>query len=122
MIYFDNAATSFPKPRRVCDEAVRAITEYGGNPGRGAHPLTLAAAEKIYACREALAAFLGLSAPERVVFTLNTTHALNIAIKGILRRGDHVLISALEHNAVRRPIERLAAEGGITYETFPVLG
>lgn len=122
MIYLDNAATTFPKPRRVCDEVLRAISEYGGNPGRGAHPLSLAAAEKIYACREALASFLGLNAPERVIFTLNTTHALNIAIKGFLRAGDHVLISELEHNAVRRPLARLAAEKGVTFDTFPVLG
>ena len=122
MIYLDNAATTFPKPRFVCEEAARAISEYGGNPGRGAHPLSLAAAEKIYACREALASFLGLNTPERVVFTANTTHALNIAIKGFLRSGDHVLISELEHNAVRRPLARLFAERGVIFETFPVLG
>ena len=122
MIYLDNAATTFPKPRSVCEEVGRAISEYGGNPGRGAHALSLAAAEKIYSCREALAEFFGLDAPERVVFTLNTTYALNLAIKGLLGPGEHALISELEHNAVCRPLAALAAERQITFDTFPVLG
>lgn len=122
MIYLDNAATTFPKPRRVREETMRAITEYGGNPGRGAHALSLAAAEKIFACRELLAEFLGLDAPERIIFTLNTTHALNLALSGLLRRGDHVLYSELEHNAVRRPICHMIKHRGISADTFPVLG
>lgn len=122
MIYLDNAATTFPKPCRVTDEVVRCITRYGGNPGRGSHPLALAAAEQIYTCREAVSRFLGVGAPERVIFTQNTTYALNMVIKGFLQQDDHVLISELEHNAVRRPVCRLAAEGRITYSVFPVLG
>ncbi len=122
MIYLDNAATSFPKPRRVAEEQLRCMQIYGGNPGRGSHALALAAAEKIYECREELASFFGSSNPENVIFTMNTTMALNTAIKGLLRHGDHVLISDMEHNAVFRPIYKLARDGVITYnvfETFP---
>ena len=122
MIYLDNAATTFPKPRHVSAEVLRCLTEYCGNPGRGSHRLALAAAEQIYSCREALSTFLGVGAPERILFTQNTTYALNLAIKGFLQKGDHVLISELEHNAVRRPICRLAAEGKITFDVFPVVG
>lgn len=122
MVYLDNAATTFPKPHRVTSEVARCISEYCGNPGRGSHRLALAAAEQIFSCREALSSFLGVGAPERILFTQNTTYALNLAIKGFLRQGDHVLISELEHNAVRRPICALAAKGKITFDVFPVLG
>ncbi len=118
MIYLDNAATSFPKPRRVAEEQLRCMQFYGGNPGRGSHALSLAAAEKIYECREELASFFGSDNPENVIFTMNTTMALNTAIKGLLRRGDHVLLSDMEHNAVFRPIYKLAHEGVITYDVF----
>lgn len=118
MIYFDNAATSFPKPRRVAEEQMRCMQFYGGNPGRASHALALAAAEKIYECREELASFFGCPNPENVIFTMNTTMALNTAIKGLLRRGDHVLISDMEHNAVFRPIYKLARDGDITYDVF----
>lgn len=122
MIYLDNAATTFPKPRRVVQAVYRCIDEYCGNPGRGSHALAMAAAEQIYTCREALCELLGAPSPERILFTQNTTYALNLAIKGLLKAGDHVLISELEHNAVRRPVCRLAAEGRITYDVFPALG
>ena len=122
MIYLDNAATSFPKPRSVVEEQLRCMQIYGGNPGRGSHSLALAAAEKIYECREELASFFGCSNPENVIFTMNTTMALNTAIKGLLKHGDHVLISDMEHNAVFRPIYKMARDGVINYdvfETFP---
>ena len=96
MIYFDNAATTFPKPASVNNEVGRCIRSYCGTPGRGSHTLSRAAAEKIYECREEAASFFGLDAPENVIFTVNTTAALNMAIKGLLRRGDHVLISDME--------------------------
>ena len=121
MIYFDNAATTFPKPASVSTEVGRCIRSYCGNPGRGAHALSRAAAEKIYECREEAAGLLGLDAPENVVFTVNTTAALNMAIKGLLRQGDHVLISDMEHNSVWRPIDRLAREGQISYDVFSTL-
>ncbi|NLW74192.1 MAG: aminotransferase class V-fold PLP-dependent enzyme [Clostridiales bacterium] len=120
MIYLDNAATSFPKPSCVCKEVLRCLENYCGNPGRGAHSLSLAAAEKVYECRENAAALFGCE-PENIIFTLNTTHALNIVIKGVLRPGDHVLLSDLEHNSVFRPIWRLAQEGIIEYDIFPSL-
>ena len=118
MIYLDNAATSFPKPRRVAEEQLRCMQTYGGNPGRGSHALALAAAEKIYECREELASFFGCQNPENVIFTMNTTMALNIVMKGLLQSGDHVLISDMEHNAVFRPIYKLARDGKITYDVF----
>lgn len=119
MIYLDNAATSFPKPDAVCNEVSNCLKNYCGNPGRGAHSLSMAAAEKVYECRELASTFFGCSDPANIIFTLNTTHALNILIKGVLRHGDHVLISDFEHNSVFRPVYRLAADGIITYDVFP---
>ena len=119
MVYLDNAATGFPKPRRVWEEQERCMRTYCGNAGRGSHRLAMRAAEKIYECREQVARLMGCSHPENVIFTPNATAAINISVKGLLRRGDHVLISDLEHNAVWRPICRLAREGKITYGIFP---
>ncbi len=121
MIYLDNAATSFPKPPRVWEEMQRCMRQYCGNPGRGSHALSLAAAEAIYACREEAAAFFGAPSPANVIFTANTTMALNMAIKGLLRPGDHVLLSDMEHNAVYRPVQKLTSEGKITFDVFPSL-
>lgn len=118
VIYLDNAATTFPKPRSVSLEVARCIKYYCGNPGRSSHALAKASAGKIYECRERTASYFGSEAPENVVFTMNATHALNTAIKGILRRGDHVIISDMEHNAVYRPIEKLSRENFITYDIF----
>lgn len=119
MIYLDNAATTFPKPGAVLNEVSRCVRSYCGNPGRGSHALSRASAEKIYECREEASSFFGLDTPENVIFTVNTTVALNMAIKGLLRHGDHVLISDMEHNAVLRPIAELARRGEITYDVFP---
>lgn len=119
MIYFDNAATSFPKPREVNREVLRCLTCYGGNAGRGSHALSLAAAEKIFECRERVAELFSVFDPARVFFTMNTTHSLNTVIKGTLKQGDHVLISDIEHNAVYRPIYKLAKEGKITFDIYP---
>ena len=122
MIYLDNAATTFPKPECVPREVMRCMTEYGGNPGRSGHILSLAAAKKVFSCREELCDLFGVSDPARVIFTQNTTHSLNLAIKGLLCAGDHVLISDMEHNSVLRPIEKLHSDGIIEYdvfETFP---
>lgn len=118
MIYLDNAATGFPKPQTVIDEVARCMRQYCGNPGRGSHRLAMEAAEKIFECRVSLASFFGAENPESVIFTPNATAALNLAIKGLLKDGDHVLISDMEHNAVLRPIHRLAKEGKITYDVF----
>lgn len=118
MIYLDHAATSFPKPRRVIDEQTRCMRQYCGNPGRGSHALSMAAAERIYRCRCEAAELFGAQTPESVVFTMNATMAINTVIKGILRPGDHVIFSDLEHNAVYRPIYRMARQGLISYDTF----
>jgi selenocysteine lyase/cysteine desulfurase len=119
MIYLDNAATTFPKPASVYREADRFVRTSCGNPGRGSHTLALAAAECVFGCRVALAELYGMEAPERVIFVPNTTVGLNLAIKGFVRPGDHVLLSDLEHNSVYRPVVRLAQQGMITYDLFP---
>ena len=119
MIYLDNAATSFPHPPRVAEEQFRCLQKECGNPGRGSHALSLAAAEKIYACREELAKLFHTPYPQNVIFTMNTTMALNIAIKGLIQRGGHILFSDMEHNAVVRPIRKLEMNGVITASTFP---
>ncbi len=118
LIYLDHAATSFPKPLAVRNEVARCLCQYGGNPGRGAHSLSMRAAEKVFECRERVASLFGVDEPERVLFTLNTTYALNLALKGLLREGDHVILSDLEHNAVWRPLYQWQEEGKITFSTF----
>ena len=122
LIYFDNAATSYPKPPGVAYEVLRCINEYCGNPGRSAHPLALASDEAIYSCRCALAELFSVGSPENFVFTSNATHALNIAIKSRVRAGDRILISDIEHNAVLRPIHRLKTEGVCNYSLFDTSG
>ncbi len=119
--YLDNAATTFPKPRAVYSEVYRCMTRYCGNAGRGAHSLSLGAAKKIFECRAILADLLGVGELERISFTLNTTYALNTVIKGLLRPGDHVLLSDIEHNAVFRPIYKAAMRGEIEYDVFSSL-
>ena len=119
MIYFDNAATTFPKPAGVVREIKRCMTHYCGNPGRSSHKLSVASAKKIYECRCALAEMFGASDAEKVVFTYNTTYALNTAIKSTLKKGDHVLLSDLEHNSVLRPISKLCKGGYCDYDIFP---
>lgn len=121
MIYLDNAATTFPKPISVIEEIKRCVAVYGGNPGRGSHSLSLSAARKVFECRNALAELFGAADTDRVFFTLNTTHGINTVIKGLLKHGDHVIISDMEHNAVFRPIYKLATEGMIEYDVFETL-
>ena len=87
MIYLDNAATTFPKPRSVSVAYNNVVRLYGGNPGRSGHRLSLAAAEAVFNVREALAEFFGITKPENIVFTANCTSALNLAISGIAKRG-----------------------------------
>ncbi|NJE74225.1 aminotransferase class V-fold PLP-dependent enzyme [Pseudoflavonifractor sp. SW1122] len=106
MIYLDAAATSFLKPPCVAQAVVDAMHTVG-SPGRGAHPLTLAASRTVWACREAVAELLGATDPARVCFTPNSTVALNTAICGLYGPGDHVITTALEHNSVLRPLYRL---------------
>ncbi len=115
--YLDHAATSWPKPRAVEEAVVACMTRSGGNPGRGSHRLALAAAEEVYRCREVAGELFG-TAPERVIFTLHATHALNLIIKGIMGRGGHALCSDMEHNAVLRPLYHLQEQGICTFDTF----
>ncbi len=121
MIYLDNAATTFPKPRSVIREVEHAVTDYGGNPGRSGHRLSLEAARAVYACREAVCDEFG-GLPENVVFTQNATHSLNLAIKAFAKKcgGGHVAISSIEHNSVRRPVAALCGDGGWDYSVYDV--
>lgn len=118
LIYLDHAATSYPKPVAVRNEVARCLYDYGGNPGRGTHALSMKAAEKVYECREKLASFFGVADPERILFTMNTTYALNLALKGLAHEGDHVILSDMEHNAVWRPLYQWEQEGKIKTDTF----
>ena len=113
MIYLDNAATSFPKPPQVIRAMTDALQNYGANPGRGGHQLAIQAGRTVEKCREAAAALLG-ARPERVIFTRNCTESLNLAITGTLHKGDEVICSHGEHNAVMRPLERFVSRGDIT--------
>lgn len=117
MIYFDNPATTFPKPPCLCEEISKCLKSYCGNPGRSSHALSLKSAEKIYETRALLADLFGAS-PENVVFTYNTTYALNIAIKSFLKPRSHILISDIEHNAVFRPVSALSRENLCSYSFF----
>lgn len=110
MIYFDNAATTMQKPEVV----VRAVTEALcrlGNAGRGVHDAALDASRVIFDARAKLAEFFHAENPKQIVFTANATESLNIAIKGILQEGDHVLTTALEHNSVLRPLYEMEEQG-----------
>ena len=107
MIYLDNAATSFPKPLEVYDEVYRCMKAYCANPGRGSHEMAIISGEAVLDARETIGNFLGIADPLRLCFTKNATEALNIAIKGILKENDHVIISGMEHNSVVRPLKSL---------------
>lgn len=106
MIYFDQAASSFPKPPEVTNAMVEAINEYGANPGRGSHSLARRAANMINQTREKAATLFGCSNPKKALFYQNATIALNQAIKGLdWKKGDHVIATSFEHNSIRRPLE-----------------
>lgn len=109
MIYLDNAATTFPKPGAVYRALDICARRHGGNPGRGSHRLSAAAAAEIFSCREAVAELFHGS-PENVVLTLNATYALNLAINALFRSGGEIVISGIEHNAVLRPVAATGAE------------
>ena len=115
VIYLDNAATSWPKPGEVCTGMVGFQTGVGANPGRSGHRLSVEAARVLYQARERVATLFNVDDPLRVIFTLNATDSLNIAMRGLLRPGDHVITSSLEHNSVMRPLRRLEKKGvGVT--------
>lgn len=110
MIYLDNAASSHPKPSSVYEAADRTL-RLGANPGRSGHGAALAAARQVLEARESVARLLGVGDASRVVFTLNGTHALNLALKGVLRPGDHAVTTRMEHNSVVRPLAALEGRG-----------
>jgi len=111
MIYLDNAATTYPKPKTVYQGVMRAMTEYGANPGRGSHAMAIEGARVIYETRELMAQLFNLDDPMKVIFTFNATDGLNQAIKGVLNPGDHVITTTMEHNSVLRPIKELEKYG-----------
>ncbi len=117
MIYLDNAATTLHKPPQVMDAVVRAMTAMG-NAARGAHGGALEAARTVYNTRVKLARLFGCPRPDHVIFTANSTEALNIAISGLIRPGDHVITTDCEHNSVLRPLYRLE-EGGAALDVVP---
>ena len=114
MIYLDNAATSYPKPPMVVRAMAGTLSRLGGNPGRSGHKLSLCGGRVIEHCREILAEELEAPAAEQIVFTSGCTEALNLAIRGSLFRGDEVLCSHAEHNAVMRVLKGLEQQGEIT--------
>src|SRR5699024_2252276 len=108
MIYFDQAASSFPKPSEVTDAVVKALNEIGANPGRGGHALARKAANIIQQTREKASNLFGCSNPKRALFYPNATVALNQAIKGLTwQKGDHIITTSVEHNSIRRPLENV---------------
>lgn len=117
-IYLDNAATSFPKPDGVAEAVYDYIKHNGMNIGRGAYADAFASAGGVYETREMLCELFGFDKPSNVVFTMNVTEALNMALKGLLKGGDHVVVTSLEHNAVMRPLTQLT-EMGVTFDRAP---
>ena len=116
MIYFDNAATSWPKPQSVVQAMSRSLQLFGGNPGRGGYEMAMQTAQMVYNTRKTASELFFMNQPENIVFTQNCTHALNLLIYGLLKKGDRVVISDLEHNSVVRPLYDLKNKEIITVE------
>lgn len=115
MIYLDNAATTKYKPEEVYAAANYYLQEIGVSPGRGSYLLGIEASRMLYKSRCTIGKFFGMTSPERVLFTKNSTEAINMFLNGFLNQGDHVIISCYEHNAVLRPIQKLKEQGIIEY-------
>jgi cysteine desulfurase family protein len=113
-LYLDNAATSSPKPPEVLEAVVRYATELGGSPGRGNYREAREAGAMLNECRRRINTLIGGSNPNHVIFTLNCSDALNMGIKGVLRPGDHVITTELDHNSILRPLNKLVADGVVT--------
>lgn len=111
LIYFDNAATSYPKPPQVLKAMIKFTEKIGGNPGRSGHRLSVRAGEVVEGAREAVAELFNIKDPLRVAFSHNASHALNFALLGLLEPGDHVITTSLEHNSVARPLRYLEGQG-----------
>ena len=119
IVYLDNAATTFPKPREVLQQALDAYARFGVNPGRSGYDLCLVAGELVFETRKALATFFGGDKPERLVFAANASDALNLAIQGLLHAGDHAITTTLEHNSVIRPLNHLKRDRGVAVDFVP---
>lgn len=119
MIYFDNAATTRQKPEEVYDAFNYYVREIGTSPGRGSYSLAIQASRMLYQSRKTVCDFFGATNPNNIVFTKNSTEAINFFFNGFLKKGDHVLISPFEHNAVLRPIHSLKEKGIIDYTVLP---
>lgn len=115
MIYFDNAATTKYKPDAVIEAVNYYLREIGVSPGRGSYSLGIEASRMLYKSRCAIGKYFGMSRPDRVLFTKNSTEAINLLFNGFLKKGDHVIISCYEHNAVLRPLHNLKKKGIIDY-------
>ncbi len=111
MIYLDNAATTWPKPEETIIAMEECIRNAGANPGRGGHKMSLDAGRIIFETREEAARLFKVGDPVRIIFTGNATESLNLALKGLLNPGDHVITSSMEHNAVARPLHVLQRQG-----------
>ena len=119
MIYLDNAATTFIKPKTVYKEVRKCLKKYCGNSGRGGHSLSMTAGEIVYRCREEIAKLFNIYNPLSISFSLNATQSLNMGIKGFLKENDHVLISPFEHNSVVRPLNKLK-DINVSYTVLPI--
>lgn len=113
MIYLDNAATSYPKPENVYVAIDQCMREYCANPGRGGHSMSIASGKAVFQARTKIADFFNIKEPTQLAFTKNATEALNIAIKGTLNPGDHVITTSMEHNSVIRPLKTMERDFGI---------
>jgi len=111
MIYFDNAATTYPKPENVYQAVNKCMREYCANPGRSGHKLSMEAGRVILEARELLAELFGAKKSENIIFGLNATDALNTAIKGMVKQGEHIITTSMEHNSVLRPLKQLEKIG-----------
>jgi cysteine desulfurase family protein len=122
VIYLDNAATTYPKPEEALKRALERYLRTGVSPGRGSYDAATDAQELVVATRKRLAIFFGAPEPDRVIFTANATDALNTVLLGMLRPGDHVISTRLEHNSVLRPLHHLYTRGMIEYTLVPFDG
>jgi len=113
MVYLDNAATSYPKPETVYLMMEKCMREYCANPGRSGHKMSIASGKAIIEAREIISKFFNISEPMQLCFTKNATEALNIAITGLLKHGDHVITTSMEHNSVLRPLKTLERDEGV---------
>lgn len=120
MIYLDNSATTYPKPTSVYNAVNYSLKNYGANPGRSGHSMSIKGAEEVYKCREAVSRLFKIKDVEKVMFTQNCTQSLNTVIRGYLNSGDHIVISEFEHNSVLRPVKELS-EQGITFTVAEVV-